>query len=105
MGVLVRVLDQRDRFDAAADGDGHAVSDDLLGGDRDRHQPGAALPVDSHARHGDGHARAERCLPGHVVAGRAFLHGAAEDDVVDLLAGDPGPVEGSGEGVRGELRT
>ena len=44
VGVLVRVLDQRDRFDAAADGNGHAVGDDLPGGDRDRHQPGAALP-------------------------------------------------------------
>ena len=49
--VHLRGLHQRDGFQPAADGDRHAVLDDLLGGDGNRHQPGGALAVDRHAGH------------------------------------------------------
>ena len=62
VAVGVFVLHQRNRFEAAADRHAHAVADDLLGGDGDRHQARGALPVDRHAGHRGRQAGAQRGL-------------------------------------------
>ena len=100
--VHVVVLHQRDRFEAAADGDPHVVADDLLGGDRDRHQAGGALAVERHAGDAGRQPGAQRALPGDVAAGRALLQGRAHDHVVDLAAGDAGAAERGRDRVAAE---
>ena len=78
------VLDEADRFEAAADGDVDAIDHDALGGDADRHEARAAEAVDGLARHGDRQAGADRRVARDVVPGGALGIGAAEDDVLDL---------------------
>jgi hypothetical protein len=97
------VLHERDRLDAAADGDLHAVVDDLLRSGRDRHQSGGALPVDRHARHRHRKPGAQQALARDVAAGRALLHGAADHDVLDLSGADARALHGLRERVADQL--
>src|SRR5271165_612909 len=60
--VRVLVLDERDRLEAAAYRYAHAVDDDLLGGDGDRHQARGALAVDRHAGDAGWKTRSQRRL-------------------------------------------
>src|SRR5271168_3835707 len=91
--VHMVVLHQRDRLEASADSDVHAVRDDLLGGDRDRHQAGRALAIDRHSRYAGRQPGAQRALPRDVEAGRTLLQGGAHDHVVDLAPGYAGAAE------------
>ncbi len=102
IAVHLVVLHERDRLEPAADGDAHAVGDDLLGGDRDRHQTRGALPVDRHAGDAGRKAGAQRALAGDVAAGRALLQRRAHHDVVDLGAVDMGAVQRLGDGMSAE---
>ncbi len=96
------VLHERDRFDAAADRDRHAVMHDLLGGGGDRHHPGGALPVDRHRRDGVRQPGAHRALARDVRALAALLQRRADDYVVNLGWIDPGAPDRLGNGMPGE---
>ena len=74
IAVHLVVLDQRNGFKPAADGDAHAVVDDLLRRGRDRHQAGSALPVERHAGDAGRKAGAQQRLARDVAALRALLH-------------------------------
>ncbi len=78
------------RFHTAADGDIHAVGDDLLGRRGDRHHARGALTVQRHARHGDRQPGADRGLTGDIAAGRALLERGTDDHVLDLGPFKPG---------------
>ena len=93
VAVHLVVLDQRNRFEPAADGDAHAVVDDLLGGDGDRHQARGALPVDRHAGDAGRKPGAQERLAGDVAALRALLQRRAHHHVVDLAALDRGALQ------------
>ncbi len=80
------VLDQRDRFDSAADRDLHSVVHDLLGCGCDGHETGRALTVDRHSGNRIRKPGPQHRLPCDVAAGRALLQRGAEDDVLDLAA-------------------
>ena len=100
--VALVVLHQRDRLDAAADGDGHAVMHDLFRRGRDRHQPRGALPVDRHPGDRDRQPGADRRLAGDVVAGRALLQCGAEHHILDFGRVDPGAPHRLGDDVAGQ---
>ena len=78
---------------AAADGDLHAVVDDLLGGGGDRHQAGGALAIDRHAGDAVRQAGAQGGLAREVEALRALLQRRAHHDVLDLRRIDPGTLD------------
>ncbi len=86
--VHLVVLHERNQLEAAADGDAHAVVDNLFCGDGDRHQTGGALPVDRHAGDAGGKPGAQERLPGDVEPLRPLLKRRAHDDVVDFAALD-----------------
>ena len=102
------VHDQRDGLDAATDGDRRAVDDDVPRGGGDRHQARRTGAIDGHAGHRIRQARAQRREARNVLARRALLHGAAEDDVLDFARvhactphgfGNDVPAQGRGIGV------
>ncbi len=72
--------------------DGRLAGDDALRRERNRLQARAAEAVHRHARYGDRQARADRRLPGDVLAGGALRQRAAEDDVFDFGRLDAGPL-------------
>jgi hypothetical protein len=100
--VALVVLDQRDRLEAAAHRDRHAVMHDLFRRGGDRHQPGGALAIDRHPGDRDRQSGADRRLTGHIVAGRSLLERSAEHDVLDLGRIDPGAAHCFGDDVAGE---
>ena len=100
--VHLVVLHQRNGFEPAANGDAHAILDDLLGGDGDRHQAGGALAVDRHAGDAGRQAGAQRRLARDVAAGRALLKRRAHDDIVDFRAFDAGARKRVGDGMAAE---
>ena len=103
-GVLVLVLHEAHRFQAARDHHLHAFVQNLVGRDADRHHPRRALSVDGHARHLHRHARGERGAAPDVVPGGALRERAAEDHVLHLSRLDLGAGERMGDGVRGHRR-
>ncbi|MCY1496324.1 hypothetical protein D9M68_302590 [compost metagenome] len=62
--------------------------------ERDRLQPGAALPIDGHARRRDRQACFERCEPGEIAGA---VCGIAENDVVDIGRFQPDIAENTGD--------
>ena len=73
-----------------------AVADQLVG-HRDRVQPGQAHLVHRHRGHRHRDAALDRGLPGGDLPGPGLDH-MTHDHVVDLVAGDPGPVQGGFDG-------
>ncbi|RPK62297.1 hypothetical protein EES44_17835 [Streptomyces sp. ADI96-15] len=87
--------------DAAGDDDLAETAADLQGGVDDGLEPGAAAPVDLHARHPVGQPRVEGgdAADGGGVAGRV---GVTEDHLVDPFGVDTAPLDDGGDDVRGE---
>ena len=88
IAVHLVVLDQRNRFKPAANGDAHAVVDDFLCRGRDRHQARGALPVERHAGDAGRKAGAQERLSRDIAALRSLLHRCAHHHVVDLAGID-----------------
>ena len=88
ISVHLVVLDERNGFEPAADGDAHAVVDDLLRGRGDRHEARGALPVDRHAGDAGRKAGAQQRLAGDIAALRSLLQRGAHHHVVDLAGVD-----------------
>ncbi len=80
--------DERHGLGAAGDDDFGGAAANALGSKRDGLQAGGAEAVDGHRGGFDRETGAERGDAGDVHALFAFGHGAAEDDVVDLLGVD-----------------
>ncbi len=88
---------------AARDDDVHVACADHLRSDRNCFEARSAQHVDRRRGHLVRDPRADRGLARRVLA-EARLQHAAEHDLVHLLAGDLGPLEGGAHGVRAELR-
>ena len=104
MRVLVLVLGQADRFDAACHHDIHAVDHDLLCCRRHSDDPGRAHPVDRHARNGFRHARRGGSQTADIVALGALLGRAAHHHVLDLAGFHTGPLDRVACGMAGKGR-
>ena len=90
-------------FDAAADGNRHALGGhDLLGRRGDAHQARGALAVDAHPGNRDGQAGAQRGLARDVGPARALLQGRAHDHVLDLGRIDAGARDGMSDRMGAE---
>ena len=76
----------------AGDDDLGVAEPDRPGGVGDRGQPGQADLVDRDGGHPPRDPGGDRGLPGGVLPGAGLQH-LAEDHLVHLLAGDPGPLE------------
>lgn len=87
--------------DATGDHDLAEAAADLERGVDDGLEPGAAAPVDLHARHPVGQPRVEGgdAADGRGVAGRV---GVTEDHLVDPFGVDPAPLDDGRDDVRGE---
>src|SRR3546814_20932809 len=76
-------LHHRDGFDATRDDHIHMGHNDLFGGTCYRHEAGGALPVDRHARDGDGQT-CEQCSCAADRMLYAWWLRRTEDDGVEL---------------------
>jgi acetyl-CoA acetyltransferase len=82
------------RLHPAGDDDVVLTGADQLVGERDRVDPGQADLVDRDRRNGHRNAGLVGCLAGRDLAG-AGLDDLAEDDVLHLVTGDPGLLQGT----------
>ena len=92
VAVLVLVLHHRDRLQATGHGNVHLARHDAFGGGGNGHQARGAHAVNHHAAHALGQAGGVSAQAAQVVALVALLGGNAQDDVIDLVAGDAGLV-------------
>ncbi len=97
--VHMFVLNQRNRVQPAAEGDGHAVVQNLFGGDGDGHEARRALAIHAHPRHGDGQAGAQGALAGDIAALGPLLQGRAHDHILHLARINPGAGDRMADGV------
>ncbi|MNG96218.1 hypothetical protein D3C78_1077140 [compost metagenome] len=86
-------LGQRQRLDAAADGNAHLPGENALGSDADTHQPRGAHTVQGHARHTVGQAGGVSAESADVVTLGALLNGGAHDHVLDGISLDAGALQ------------
>ena len=102
--VHVRRLHRADVVLSTGDDDPHAVDDDLLGRDADRHEPRSTLAVDRLRRHADGPAGGECRIASEVHAGRAAREHRADDHVIDVGGIEPGTIRRMAERMGHERR-
>src|SRR6185312_8920224 len=76
-------------LDPAGDEQIALAAGDLLSRDRDRVEPAAAIALQHRARDLDRQPRDERRVPRDATAVLAALVAAADDDILDLLGGEP----------------
>ena len=95
-------LHKRDLFDAAADGHRHAIRNDLLRGDGDRHQPRGALTVDALSGDRNGEACAQQAGARDVHMRGALLQGGPYDDILDFARLDSRAGHGVRDGMTNE---
>ena len=100
LGEAISIGGSRVTFHPAGHGNHHALGYDLLGGSGDRHQAGAALPVDRHTRHAYRKSCPQRGLPSNVETGASLLEGAAHNDIVDFTGFHTGSFDGSADSMR-----
>ena len=89
--VELVVLDQADRFAAAADGNLHAIENDRTCSQRNRLKSGRALAIDSCSGHAHRKSSTQQRLSCDVGAGGTLLHGAPHHNVLDFGTLDVGP--------------
>ena len=91
--VHLVVLNQRHGLNATTHSDIHTVNQNLLGGNRNRHQARGTLAIHAHAGHFNRQARTNRSLTCHVTALGTLLKRCTDDDIFDFATFETGALD------------